>query len=126
MKRCVMKYKINGKRVREVRLLQKLSQSELAKKTELSLMTIRRIEECDENNLSSCLVRQKNIEKISRCLNIPSQELISEELLHHLPISRLLLIQVKEYVSEEFNFEINDDQIVPFLFGRIKNDVKAL
>ena len=121
-----MKYKINGKRVREVRLLQKLSQSELAKKTELSLMTIRRIEECDENNLSSCLVRQKNIEKISRCLNIPSQELISEELLHHLPISRLLLIQVKEYVSEEFNFEINDDQIVPFLFGRIKNDVKAL
>ena len=121
-----MKYKINGKRIREVRLLKKISQPQLAEQSELSFMTIRRIEESDKNNTSSCLVRLRSIEKIAKCLNIPYQELVLEETFHSIPVSPLLLTQVKEYVSNEFSFEINDDQIVPFLFGRIKNDVKAL
>tara|TARA_Y100001938_G_C7817277_1_gene294836 strand:+ start:61 stop:408 length:348 start_codon:yes stop_codon:yes gene_type:complete len=115
-----MKYKINGKRVREIRLFKKISQTQLAEQSELSFMTIRRIEESGKNNASSCLVRLRSVEKIAKCLNIPYQELVSEETFNSLPVSPLLLTQIKEYVSNEFSFEINDNQIVPFLFGRVK------
>ena len=128
-----MRYKIYGQKVRELRKEKGLSQRAFAKIIELPYMTLRRLEEKNSSNekgLSRYTVDEKSIEKISYHLETPFEEFVSNEtkerMFYFIKAQRVLLQEVRLYIKERFGFEIQDEQIIPFLFGRIKNDAKAL
>ena len=128
-----MRYKIYGQKVRELRKEKGLSQRAFAKIIELPYMTLRRLEEKNSSNekgLSRYTVDEKSIEKISYHLETPFEEFVSNEtkerMFYFIKAQRVLLQEVRLYVKERFGFEIQDEQIIPFLFGMIKNDAKAL
>ncbi len=128
-----MRYKIYGQKVRELRKEKGLSQRAFAKIIELPYMTLRRLEEKNSSNekgLSRYTVDEKSIEKISYHLETPFEEFVSNEtkerMFYFIKAQRVLLQEVRLYVKERFGFEIQDEQIIPFLFGIIKNDAKAL
>ena len=128
-----MRYKIYGQKVRELRIEKGLSQRAFAKIIELHYMTLRRLEEKNSSNekgLSRYTVDEKSIEKISYHLETPFEEFVSNEtkerMFYFIKAQRVLLQEVRLYIKERFGFEIQDEQIIPFLFGRIKNDAKAL
>ena len=128
-----MRYKIYGQKVRELRIEKGLSQRAFAKIIELPYMTLRRLEEKNSSNekgLSRYTVDEKSIEKISYHLETPFEEFVSNEtkerMFYFIKAQRVLLQEVRLYIKERFGFEIQDEQIIPFLFGRIKNDAKAL
>ena len=129
----MMRYKIYGQKVRELRKEKGLSQRAFAKIIELPYMTLRRLEEKNSSNekgLSRYTVDEKSIEKISYHLETPFEEFVSNEtkerMFYFIKAQRVLLQEVRLYVKERFGFEIQDEQIIPFLFGMIKNDAKAL
>tara|TARA_Y100000401_G_C8206957_1_gene166470 strand:+ start:131 stop:520 length:390 start_codon:yes stop_codon:yes gene_type:complete len=129
----MMRYKIYGQKVRELRKEKGLSQRAFAKIIELPYMTLRRLEEKNSSNekgLSRYTVDEKSIEKISYHLETPFEEFVSNEtkerMFYFIKAQRVLLQEVRLYVKERFGFEIQDEQIIPFLFGIIKNDAKAL
>jgi len=128
-----MRYKIYGQKVRELRKEKGLSQRAFAKIIELPYMTLRRLEEKNSSNekgLSRYTVDEKSIEKISYHLETPFEEFVSNEtkerMFYFIKAQRVLLQEVRLYIKERFGFEIQDEQIIPFLFGMIKNDAKAL
>ena len=128
-----MRYKIYGQKVRELRKEKGLSQRAFAKIIELPYMTLRRLEEKNSSNekgLSRYTVDEKSIEKISYHLEPPFEEFVSNEtkerMFYFIKAQRVLLQEVRLYIKERFGFEIQDEQIIPFLFGIIKNDAKAL
>ena len=128
-----MRYKIYGQKVRELRIEKGLSQRAFVKIIELPYMTLRRLEEKNSSNekgLSRYTVDEKSIEKISYHLETPFEEFVSNEtkerMFYFIKAQRVLLQEVRLYIKERFGFEIQDEQIIPFLFGRIKNDAKAL
>ena len=128
-----MRYKIYGQKIRELRKEKGLSQRAFAKIIELPYMTLRRLEEKNSSNekgLSRYTVDEKSIEKISYHLETPFEEFVSNEtkerMFYFIKAQRVLLQEVRLYVKERFGFEIQDEQIIPFLFGIIKNDAKAL
>tara|TARA_R100000234_G_scaffold49294_1_gene29562 strand:+ start:93 stop:479 length:387 start_codon:yes stop_codon:yes gene_type:complete len=128
-----MRYKIYGQKVRELRKEKGLSQRAFAKIIELPYMTLRRLEEKNSSNekgLSRYTVDEKSIEKISYHLETPFEEFVSNEtkerMFYFIKAQRVLLQEVRLYIKERFGFEIQDEQIIPFLFGIIKNDAKAL
>tara|TARA_R100000353_G_scaffold4929_1_gene7108 strand:- start:1269 stop:1658 length:390 start_codon:yes stop_codon:yes gene_type:complete len=129
----MMRYKIYGQKVRELRKEKGLSQRAFAKIIELPYMTLRRLEEKNSSNekgLSRYTVDEKSIEKISYHLETPFEEFVSNEtkerMFYFIKAQRVLLQEVRLYIKERFGFEIQDEQIIPFLFGIIKNDAKAL
>jgi len=129
----MMRYKIYGQKVRELRKEKGLSQRAFAKIIELPYMTLRRLEEKNSSNekgLSRYTVDEKSIEKISYHLETPFEEFVSNEtkerMFYFIKAQRVLLQEVRLYIKERFGFEIQDEQIIPFLFGMIKNDAKAL
>tara|TARA_R100001079_G_C4315745_1_gene96922 strand:- start:55 stop:441 length:387 start_codon:yes stop_codon:yes gene_type:complete len=128
-----MRYKIYGQKVKELRKEKGLSQRAFAKIIELPYMTLRRLEEKNSSNekgLSRYTVDEKSIEKISYHLETPFEEFVSNEtkerMFYFIKAQRVLLQEVRLYIKERFGFEIQDEQIIPFLFGIIKNDAKAL
>ena len=127
------RYKVYGQKVKELRKEKGLSQRAFAKIIELPYMTLRRLEEKNSSNekgLSRYTVDEKSIEKISYHLETPFEEFVSNEtkerMFYFIKAQRVLLQEVRLYVKERFGFEIQDEQIIPFLFGKIKNDAKAL
>ena len=128
-----MRYKIYGQKVRELREEKGLSQRAFAKIIELPYMTLRRLEEKNSSNekgLSRYTVDEKAIQTIANCLETSFENLIpsetKEKIFCFIRTQRVLLQEVRLYINKEFGFEIQDEQIIPFLFGIIKNDAKAL
>ena len=128
-----MRYKIYGQKVRELREKKGLSQRGFAKMVELPYMTLRRIEDKNFDNkegLSCFRVDEKAIQTIANCLETSFENLIpsetKEKIFCFIRTQRVLLQEVRLYINKEFGFEIQDEQIIPFLFGIIKNDAKTL
>tara|TARA_R100001510_G_scaffold33299_1_gene29780 strand:- start:23 stop:439 length:417 start_codon:yes stop_codon:yes gene_type:complete len=126
-----MRYKVYGQKVKELRKEKGLSQKAFAKIIELPYMTLRRLEEKNSNNekgLSRYTVDEKSIEKISYHLETPFEEFVSNEtkerMFYFIKAQRVLLQEVRLYVKKEFGFEIQDEQIIPFLYRSMKQNKK--
>ena len=126
-----MRYKVYGQKVKELRKEKGLSQKAFAKIIELPYMTLRRLEEKNSSNekgLSRYTVDEKSIEKISYHLETPFEEFVSNEtkerMFYFIKAQRVLLQEVRLYVKKEFGFEIQDEQIIPFLYRSMKQNKK--
>lgn len=126
-----MRYKIYGQKVRELRQIKGVSQRAFAKMIDLSYMTLRRIEDKNfdnEEGLSCFRVDEKTIQTIANCLETSFENLIpnetKEKMFCFIKAQRVLLQEVRLYVKKEFGFEIQDEQIIPFLYRSMKQNKK--
>lgn len=71
-----MRYRINGNKVRDLRGTLNISQKKMAEKLKIPYMTMRRIEEVDDDNFSRIKVDKKIIQEIAKILNTPYRTLI--------------------------------------------------
>tara|TARA_R100000781_G_scaffold69327_1_gene43615 strand:+ start:308 stop:724 length:417 start_codon:yes stop_codon:yes gene_type:complete len=126
-----MRYKVYGQKVRELRKEKGFSQRSFAKMVELPYMTLRRIEDKNSDNkegLSCFRVDEKAIQTIANCLETSFENLIpnetKEKMFCFIKAQRVLLQEVRLYVKKEFGFEIQDEQIIPFLYRSMKQNKK--
>ena len=123
-----MRYKVYGQKVRELRKEKGLSQRSFAKMVELPYMTIRRMEDehtKDEKGLSQFRIDMQKIKDIADTLETTVENLISEEtksrMYSFVRAEKSLTKEVREYVRKEHNIDIQDEQIIPFLFFIIRS-----
>tara|TARA_R100000322_G_scaffold168596_1_gene138729 strand:+ start:119 stop:496 length:378 start_codon:yes stop_codon:yes gene_type:complete len=123
-----MRYKVYGQKVRELRKEKGFSQRSFAKMVELPYMTIRRMEDehtKDEKGLSQFRIDMQKIKDIADTLETTVENLISEEtksrMYSFVRAEKSLTKEVREYVRKEHNIDIQDEQIIPFLFFIIRS-----
>ena len=123
-----MRYKVYGQKVRELRKEKGFSQKSFAKMVELPYMTIRRMEDehtKDEKGLSQFRIDMQKIKDIADTLETTVENLISEEtksrMYSFVRAEKSLTKEVREYVRKEHNIDIQDEQIIPFLFFIIRS-----
>tara|TARA_R100000234_G_C4854120_1_gene116437 strand:- start:42 stop:419 length:378 start_codon:yes stop_codon:yes gene_type:complete len=123
-----MRYKVYGQKVRELRKEKGFSQRSFAKMVELPYMTIRRMEDehtKDEKGLSQFRIDMQKIIDIADTLETTVENLISEEtksrMYSFVRAEKSLTKEVREYVRKEHNIDIQDEQIIPFLFFIIRS-----
>ena len=75
-----MRYRVNGNKVRDLRGTLNISQKKMADKLKIPYMTMRRIEEVNDDNFSKIKVDKKVIQEIARILKIPYRTLIPIEI----------------------------------------------
>ena len=75
-----MRYRVNGKKVRDLRGTLNITQKKLAEKLEIPYMTMRRIEEVDDDNFSKIKVDKKVIQNLAKILNTPYRTLLPIEI----------------------------------------------
>ena len=126
-----MRYKVYGQKVRELRKEKGFSQRSFAKMVELPYMTIRRMEDehtKDEKGLSQLRIDMQKIKDIADTLETSFENLIpnetKEKMFCFIKAQRVLLQEVRLYVKKEFGFEIQDEQIIPFLYRSMKQNKK--
>ena len=126
-----MRYKVYGQKVRELRKEKGFSQRSFAKMVELPYMTIRRMEDehtKDEKGLSQFRIDMQKIKDIADTLETSFENLIpnetKEKMFCFIKAQRVLLQEVRLYVKKEFGFEIQDEQIIPFLYRSMKQNKK--
>ena len=126
-----MRYKVYGQKVRELRKEKGFSQRSFAKMVELPYMTIRRMEDehtKDEKGLSQFRIDMQKIIDIADTLETTVENLIpnetKEKMFCFIKAQRVLLQEVRLYVKKEFGFEIQDEQIIPFLYRSMKQNKK--
>ena len=123
-----MRYKVYGQKVKELRKEKGLSQISFARMVELPYMTIRRMEDehtKDEKGLSQFRIDMQKIKDIADTLETTVENLISEEaksrMYSFVRAEKSLTKEVREYVRKEHNLDIQDEQIIPFLFFIIRS-----
>ena len=122
------KYKVYGQKVKELRKQKGISQMEFAKIIDVPFMTIRRMEDKntkDEKGLSHFRIDVQKIKDIADTLETTVEDLISEEtkstMYNFIRAEKSLTKEVREYVRKEHNLDIQDEQIIPFLFFIIRS-----
>tara|TARA_R100001443_G_scaffold35671_2_gene49485 strand:+ start:190 stop:582 length:393 start_codon:yes stop_codon:yes gene_type:complete len=121
------KYKVYGQKVKELRKQKGISQREFAKIIDVPFMTIRRMEDKntkDEKGLSHFRIDVQKIKDIADTLETTVEDLISEEtkstMYNFIRAEKSLTKEVREYIRKEHNLDIQDEQIIPFLFFLIR------
>ena len=124
------KYKVYGQKVKELRKQKGISQMEFAKIIDVPFMTIRRMEDKntkDEKGLSHFRIDVQKIKDIADTLETTVEDLISEEtkstMYNFIRAEKSLTKEVREYVRKEHNLDIQDEQIIPFLFFIIRSKI---
>ena len=122
------RYKVYGQKVKELRKEKGLSQRGFAQIVDLPYMTIRRMEDehtKDEKGLSQFRIDMQKIKDIADTLETTVENLISEEtksrMYSFVRAEKSLTKEVREYVRKEHNIDIQDEQIIPFLFFIIRS-----
>ena len=124
------RYKVYGQKVKELRKEKGLSQRGFAQIVDLPYMTIRRMEDehtKDEKGLSQFRIDMQKIKDIADTLETTIENLISEEtksrMYSFVRAEKSLTKEVREYVRKEHNIDIQDEQIIPFLFFIIRSKI---
>ena len=124
------RYKVYGQKVKELRKEKGLSQRGFAEIVDLPYMTIRRMEDehtKDEKGLSQFRIDMQKIKDIADTLETTIENLISEEtkstMYNFIRVEKSLTKEVREYVRKEHNLDIQDEQIIPFLFFIIRSKI---
>ena len=124
------RYKVYGQKVKELRKEKGLSQRGFAQIVDLPYMTIRRMEDehtKDEKGLSQFRIDMQKIKDIADTLETTVENLISEEtksrMYSFVRAEKSLTKEVREYVRKEHNIDIQDEQIIPFLFFIIRSKI---
>jgi transcriptional regulator with XRE-family HTH domain len=123
-----MRYKVYGQKVRELRKEKGISQRKFAQIVDISYMSLRRLEDKkfdDEKGLSQFRIDVQKIKDIANTLETTVENLLSEEtkstMYSFVRAEKSLTKEVREYVRKEHNLDIQDEQIIPFLFFIIRS-----
>jgi transcriptional regulator with XRE-family HTH domain len=123
-----MRYKVYGQKVRELRKEKGISQRNFAQIVDISYMSLRRLEDKkfdDEKGLSQFRIDVQKIKDIANTLETTVENLLSEEtkstMYSFVRAEKSLTKEVREYVRKEHNLDIQDEQIIPFLFFIIRS-----
>jgi transcriptional regulator with XRE-family HTH domain len=123
-----MRYKVYGQKVRELRKEKGISQRKFAQIVDISYMSLRRLEDKkfdDEKGLSQFRIDVQKIKDIANTLETTVENLLSEEtkstMYSFVRAEKSLTKEVREYVRKEHSIDIQDEQIIPFLFFIIRS-----
>ena len=122
------RHKVYGQKVKELRKEKGISQRGFAQIVDISYMSLRRLEDKnfdDEKGLSQFRVDVQKIKDIADALETTVENLISEEskstMYSFVRAEKSLTKEVREYVRKEHSIDIQDEQIIPFLFFIIRS-----
>lgn len=108
-----MRFKVNGKKIRDLRESKNVSQRRMATLMEIPYMTLRRIEEVDENNLSKFSVDKETIHKIADYFDTTYLELLPKEIKLH-------------DVKKDNKLDISKERFVEVIFYKISSAQQIL